>query len=488
MAFSRVSKSFFALAFALTILANSRPADASLYLENATVHDEADAAKLSIIELLDYRTFAVKAVDELNLQAEAGTPLRADQLERFHQNIVARTELKDKLLNQIRPYLELVNHPENVRTDEELFHYLQVMAIGYSLTDNYQDFVETLQNNSHLRHIANEENSSFGESRNSLRETVKLFYSVRFHRPTLRGARRFDELRIDLNQRVLADPDLAFFWTVIESSATFQYLSKQTHFGRIRYDVGFFFKKLFGSKRIFRDVIHNTLADTVFALSKAFGNTAGLFQFRRGYLYHSKPLIQDLQSKLRPGDVLLEKTPFRLTDRFIPGYWGHNAIWLGTEDELKSLGIWDHPKIKPLQARIHVGQSIVEALRPGVTTNTLEHFTDIDCLAILRRTNFTPDQMKEAIIRAAAQYGKKYDFGFDVETQDTLVCSELMFMAYTDVPFKLEKILGRYTINPDSVADAALNGTFDIIMLISDGHFAFGDLRDAMRELISPKK
>ncbi len=488
MAFSSVSKNLFALACALTLLASSRPAAASLYLENATVHDEADAAKLSIIELLDYRTFAVKAVDELNTQSNGGVPLRADQLEPLHLNIVARSELKDKLIHQIEPYLDLVNHPEKVRTDEELFHYLQAMAIGYALTDNYQDFVETIQNNNLLRHISNEENSSFHKSKNLLRETVKMFYSVRFHRAALRGARRFDELGIDLNQKVLADPDLRFFWMVIESSATFEYLSKQTDFQRVKYDIGFFFKKLFGSKRIFKDIIHNTLADTVFALSKAFGNTAGLFQFRRGYLYHSQPLIADLLTKLRPGDVLLEKTPFRLTDKFIPGYWGHNAIWLGTEDELKALGIWDDPKIKPLQARIHIGQSIVEALRPGVTTNTLEHFTDIDCFALLRRTNYSTDQMKEAILRAASQYGKKYDFGFNVETQDTLVCSELMFMAYTDVPYKLDKVLGRYTINPDSVAEAAINGTFDIVTLISDGHFAFGNLRDAMRDLITPNQ
>ena len=31
------------------------------------------------------------------------------------------------------------------------------------------------------------------------------------------------------------------------------------------------------------------------------------------------------------GDILLEKTPFRLTDKLIPGYWGHAAVWIGGE-------------------------------------------------------------------------------------------------------------------------------------------------------------
>lgn len=459
-------------------------ASASLLVENSSLRAEAESTERAILELLDYRLYAVRAVGDLNAQVRSGEPLRGDQLEALHLNIIARTQIKDALIEKIRPHLELVNRPDRVRTDEELFHYLMTLAIGYTLTDNYQDFVETIQKNDHLRHIANEPNISFRKAKNLFRKSVKQFYSVKFHRPTLRGARRFSELNFDIDQKVLADPELSFFWTIIESSATFGYLKKQNDFQRVTYDIGFFFRKLFGAKRIFKDIIHHSLADTVNKLSKTFGNTVGRFQSRRGYLYGQKSLESQILQDLQPGDILLEKTPFRLTDKFIPGYWGHNAIWLGTADEIKALGIWDDPSIRKIQGRIQSGRSIIEALRPGVTLNRLDHFMDIDSFAVLRRTNLSDDERRKVILRAASQYGKAYDFGFDVETQDALVCSELMFMAYADVPFKLEKTLGRYTINPDSVAEASIAGTFDVITLIQSGVRTFGDLRGAMKYLL----
>lgn len=459
-------------------------AQAGLLTGNAPLQVEIGTTERAILELLEYRVKAIQVVKELEEQVESGAPLRGDQLEPLHQNIVARSQIQEALVLKIRPYLELVNHPERVQTDIELFHYLMTLAIGYTLTDSYQDFVERIQNNNHLRHIANEPNTSFKKMKNLLRKSVKQIYSVRFHRPTLRGARRFNELNFDVDQKILSDPELGFFWAVIETSATFRFLRGQDDFHRVTYDIGFFLRKVFGGKKIFKDIIHDSLATTLEKLSKIFGNTAGLFQSRSGYLYGQKPLVKDLLTTLRPGDILLEKTPFRLTDKFIPGYWGHNAIWLGTEDELKILGIWEDPFIKGLQDRIHAGKSILEALRPGVTTNNLEHFMDIDSFAVLRRPNLSDDEKRKVILRAASQYGKEYDFGFDVETQDTLVCSELMFMAYPDVPFRLEKTLGRYTINPDSVAEASIAGIFDVITLIQAGAFAPGDLRNAMKVLL----
>ena len=485
---------FLALGAALA----SAPAHAGYYDGDEPARIEGGIAQRAILELLDFRVSAMKATAEIDAQTRAGIPLRGNQLEPLHRNVMARERIKDELILHIEPYFDLVNHPGRVKTDADLFHYLETMAIGYVLTDNYQDFVETIQKNDLLRRVANEPNLSFRKTKNLLRRTVRQLYSVKFHRPTLRGARRFPELPKDVDQKILADPDLEFFWTVIESSATFRFLRKQNDFQRVTYDVGFFFKKLFGAKKIFRDALHSSLAATVDEISKIFGNTVGLFQSRNGYLYHSGFTETAIARELRPGDVLLEKTPFRLTDKFIPGYWGHNAIWLGTEEELKALGVWEDPAIRAIASRIHAGMSILEALRPGVTTNSLAHFMDVDSLAVLRRVGMSDDERRAVILRAARQYGKAYDFGFDVETQDTLVCSELMFMTYTDIPFKLDKVLGRFTINPDSVAAAAIAAPtgleppgpppFDVIVLYADGKALTGDLRAEMKRLLRPKE
>ena len=52
---------------------------------------------------------------------------------------------------------------------------------------------------------------------------------------------------------------------------------------------------------------------------------------KKGKLYKKGDVLADVSSTLRAGDILLEKTPFRLTDKLIPGYWGHAAVWIGTE-------------------------------------------------------------------------------------------------------------------------------------------------------------
>ena len=47
---------------------------------------------------------------------------------------------------------------------------------------------------------------------------------------------------------------------------------------------------------------------------------------------------------------------------------------------------------------------------------------------------------------------------FDVETTDTIVCSELIYQVYTGIEWPTQKALGRSTISPDHIAVRALNG------------------------------
>ncbi|MCR9206145.1 MAG: hypothetical protein NXH75_16295, partial [Halobacteriovoraceae bacterium] len=59
---------------------------------------------------------------------------------------------------------------------------------------------------------------------------------------------------------------------------------------------------------------------TLYQGSKLFGNTAGLFQSRRGYLHSwTKEQENQIAGNLKPLDLIFDKTPFSLTDKFIPG-------------------------------------------------------------------------------------------------------------------------------------------------------------------------
>lgn len=219
----------------------------------------------------------------------------------------------------------------------------------------------------------------------------------------------------------------------------------------------------------------------VWNISKFFGNTVGKFQSRDGRLKKlaSDPVIMTkLKEKLQPMDILFEKTPFRLTDYFIPGYFGHVAIWLGSREELekmevshegKRIPLLSHPEVIPHLERISQGKLVVEALRkPGVTMNTFEHFMDVDDLLVIRPRH--EGDIPELILRTLRHVGKPYDFNFDVETDRAIVCSELAYSVYKEHEWPTSRSMGRFTISPDHVAWRALEDDFFPIMLFLSGN------------------
>jgi hypothetical protein len=231
--------------------------------------------------------------------------------------------------------------------------------------------------------------------------------------------------------------------------------------------------------------------------SKGFGNFVGAFEFRKGKLYDQPQWIEFVKTRVQPGDILLEKTPFRVTDKFIPGHFGHVALYVGTEAQLKELGLLDHPAVAPYHARLREGRTVVEALREGTQINTVEHFLNIDDIAILRpKPDHIPKgDILQAIMLAFTHIGKQYDFGFDTNTWDTIVCSELAFQTYVNVRWPFGRTLGSYTISPDDVAIMAgldQSQPFQLVSFVNDAQVVSDLANDIAgeryyRRLIGPK-
>jgi Permuted papain-like amidase enzyme, YaeF/YiiX, C92 family len=204
--------------------------------------------------------------------------------------------------------------------------------------------------------------------------------------------------------------------------------------------------------------------------SKGFGNAVGLVALRHGKLYGDATIEAGIHTRLKPGDILVEKTPFRLTDKFIPGHYGHVAIWVGGETELRALGLWDEPLVQKNAAALSAGHGVVEALRDGVQLSPLAHFLNIDDLGVLRQNDLSDDERREVIRRSLRQLGKEYDFNFDVETADRIVCSELVYQVYTKLKWPIDRTAGRWTISPDQVAKCCLPmGPLTLVDLWCDG-------------------
>ena len=170
-----------------------------------------------------------------------------------------------------------------------------------------------------------------------------------------------------------------------------------------------------------------------------------------------KPLIavdqiKTLRSRLKPGDIVLERRNWYLSNAFLPGFWPHAALYVGSREDLKKLGIADHPDVRS-RAALHEqadehGETptILEAVSEGVILNTLTHSMLADHVVVFR-PRLSDEEVGKAIVRAFTHQGKPYDFEFDFFTSDKLVCTEVVYRAYEGMlHFDLVRVMGRDTL------------------------------------------
>ena len=355
------------------------------------------------------------------------------------------------------------------------------LAAALILCDNYLVVIQDFERVEKLRRTVDNDNIEFS---GLLREINKSFNKVDNFKRISKGIL---EVRKELDWEVSNQDYLD------EGNKYLNALIKQSYFYHKNKDMNFwhtiFFAKAWSYGVYLHDKFNKFKEDSTNEVSKLFGNAIGVIQFGDGGKLKniSKEEEEGIKSVMKPLDIILEKTPFRLTDRFIPGHWGHVAIWVGTEEELIELGVWDElPEIEDeaitkwgykgesFQELVRSGHHVLEALRPGVQINKLRDFLDIDDLAVVRPKELTSYEKKEYLIHAFEQIGKDYDFNFDVETDTKIVCSELAFVVFNDeekYSWPTEKKLGRHTISPDNVASQALKGgDFYPVLLYHDGN------------------
>ena len=163
-------------------------------------------------------------------------------------------------------------------------------------------------------------------------------------------------------------------------------------------------------------------------------------------------------ARLRPGDIILERRNWFLSNAFLPGFWPHVVLYVGGMEDLQRLGIADDPAVQQHReaylARGPDGRrhAIIEALGEGVVFTTPAHSLRADYVAVLR-PRLTDKQIARAIVQAFRHVGKPYDFEFDFFTSDKLVCSEVVYRAYEGLlHFELKRIIGRDTLPPLEIA------------------------------------
>ncbi|MCZ7647730.1 MAG: 1-acyl-sn-glycerol-3-phosphate acyltransferase [Planctomycetota bacterium] len=174
---------------------------------------------------------------------------------------------------------------------------------------------------------------------------------------------------------------------------------------------------------------------------------------REGRALIDRENLDKLRARLEPGDILLERRNWYLSNAFLPGYWPHGALYVGTPQDLRELGLDADPRVKPhwktFAGADEAGHphAIVEALSEGVVCASLEHSCGGGDAVCVLRPRLSLDEKKEAIARAFSHLDKPYDFEFDFFSTDKIVCTELVFRAYDGpLEFPLVDVMGRKTL------------------------------------------
>nr|BFD68663.1 hypothetical protein HAGR004_36850 [Bdellovibrio sp. HAGR004] len=389
------------------------------------------------------------------------TPYRGTKIERK-----ARQVRKDFY----QDYKVLNIDPKDAQGERQIFRMHMALASALMLMDNYLVAIQPFNDNASLRYVLN-----YDVAQKRALQTLADSYSSISRRSQLeRGIEFIDSVMAwRRSQGISTSPEESHLYAMTQSSIWYLAVKNGTDSSAFKDAIANLWHRLtLRGKRGVRSVSYG--------VSMGFGNMVGMVETRKGHLINmpeseKKALI----AEMKPLDILMEKTPFRLTDKMIPGHYGHVAIWLGTEDQLKELKVWDRIPAN-IQAKIRSGHRIVEALRPGVELNTLEHFLNIDDFLVIRdtRSNITDEYRREAVLQAIAQIGKEYDFNFDVHTHTRIVCSEIAYVVYKDVKWPLEETLRRYTISPDNVAQLAIGNQriFEPVIMYYGGKRVYKDL------------
>lgn len=202
---------------------------------------------------------------------------------------------------------------------------------------------------------------------------------------------------------------------------------------------------------------------------------------RAGWYLIDEDLREGFDEAAEPGDIVLSRKNWYLSNVGLPGFWPHAILYLGDEREFREY--FDDPAVlawveresgeaidlPTYLARTYPNRwyryrggtdgqpnEVIESISEGVVFNSLDHALG-DYAAALR-PNLSKVAKAQAILVAFAYVDRPYDFDFDFATDHALVCTELVWRAYRPAEDKdglllpLTQVAGRQTLPANDIA------------------------------------
>jgi hypothetical protein len=238
------------------------------------------------------------------------------------------------------------------------------------------------------------------------------------------------------------------------------------------------------ASQAYRTLLSDALAQALYGLQKLSGNMLSDRYVRRGHQPNLPPdIAARVRSLLNPGDVLVVRKEYALTNYFLPGFWPHAALYVGGAAELAQMGIQDQDHVRPRWLKLLEGTGdpgrVLESMKDGVQIRTLASPFGSDSVVVLR-PRLSPAEVAQGLARVMAHEGKPYDFDFDFRRSDRLVCTEVVYRAFEGVGpmrFPLVRRAGRPTLSgSDLIGMAIQRRHFDpVAVFIPGGDLVLGE-------------
>jgi len=183
--------------------------------------------------------------------------------------------------------------------------------------------------------------------------------------------------------------------------------------------------------------------------------------------------IENIRPELRPGDIIIERTDWRISNPLYPGFWKHSFIYTGTLTEMDeyfngskvingSVSEYLREKMPEVYEAYtekygEYEANMIESKHLHVRIGPIEDYAQSDYLGVLR-PKLSNDVKLRAILKALSFAGKFYDLLFDYSDNSTLACSEIVYHSYREdnnpggLNFRLAKILWVNALLPNDIA------------------------------------
>jgi hypothetical protein len=163
----------------------------------------------------------------------------------------------------------------------------------------------------------------------------------------------------------------------------------------------------------------------------------------------SSHFVRTMIPLLNVGDVLLSREEWRLTNPFVPGFWGHAALYVGNGLVVEAIGDyreWDKQTNKFI-------------VKNGVRIEDVNRFFYTKDSAAILRAPLPIGIRASAANIACSLVGRPYDYGFSPST-NAFYCSEVVTYCLSEASestfnFNVREKFGVYTSTPQDLWDAA---------------------------------